>query len=108
MLTRTSKVFPPPPCGMKHLMQKEPRPIGSSYPTYWKQTRSSGRGKKSRPKDASAHMSARHRAFGPAIYPPEPHVSGGREHNVKLYNCAVGLCGTIRILNTKPKNPRPA
>jgi hypothetical protein len=29
-------------------------------------------------------------------------------HNVKLYNCAVGMCGTIRIFNTKPKTSRPA
>jgi hypothetical protein len=29
-------------------------------------------------------------------------------HNVKLYNCAVGLCGTIPNFNTKQKIPRPA
>jgi hypothetical protein len=33
---------------------------------------------------------ARVRQLAEAIYPPEPHFSGGRAHNVKLYNCAAG------------------
>ena len=29
-------------------------------------------------------------------------------HNVKLYNCAAGMRGTIPNFNAKPKTPRPA